>query len=55
MRSIVVQAQEHRLEGEADLRNVVHSASKPNGHTNFVELACRHRQHRGYGVVSRNL
>jgi hypothetical protein len=55
MRSIVVQARERRLEGEAGLRNDVEPASKPSGHTNFVEFARRHRQHRGYGVVSRNL
>ena len=64
MRSIAVQArrkhktggtQERRLDGEAGLRNDVHTATKPNGHTNFVEFAGDHRQHCGYGVVSRNL
>jgi hypothetical protein len=64
MRSIAVKArQKHctggsqyrRLDGEAGLRNDVHHPSKPNGHTNVVEFGRGHRQHRGYGVVSRNL
>jgi len=63
MSSIAVQAPKyltggargHRLGRGAGLRNDVHPASKPNGHTNFVDFARGHRQHRGYGVVSRNL
>jgi hypothetical protein len=40
---------------EAGLRYDVHPASEPDGHTSFVEFARGHRQHSGYGVVSRNL
>ena len=35
--------------------NKLDPISKPKSHTTFVELAGRHRPHRRYGVIGRNL